>query len=108
MTHDTALVGLALSLLGTLIVSTWRFASLATKLSATVQRLEDKEKEQDIRLRNLDLIPGFDIRIAHLEKHHSLIPKAMSRLEVLEAHAQHSKEMRQVLRQSWPGPREDE
>ncbi len=97
-----SLVGLSVTLLGTLIVSTWRFSALASKLLAAVQKLEEKEREQDSRIKALDDIPAMRVELGHLTKNHSLIPQLVSRVSVLEAGAQHSKEMRAALRRSRP------
>lgn len=79
-----ALITLSGTLLATLVVQTWRFSALATRLLTAVQRLEDKEKEQDGRLRLLDEIPAIRSSVAHLERNHSLIPRLETRLGVLE------------------------
>lgn len=90
-----ALVTLSITLLGTLVVSTWRFSSLATKLLAAVQRLEDKEKEQDTKLSRLDDIPILRSELEHVKKNYSLIPRLEGDIRVLQEKAQFSKEMRQ-------------
>ncbi len=98
-----SLVGLSITLLGTLSVSTWRFSALASKLLAAVQKLEEKEREQDSRIKALDDIPAIRVELGHLTKNHSLIPRLESRISVLEASAQHSKEIRALqLRRSRP------
>lgn len=98
-----ALIGLAGSLLATLIVSTWKFSSLASKLLATVQQLERKDAELEARTKAIDTLPAMDVRLGHLEQNHSLIPALSSRVTTLEEQVKHSKEMRQVLlRQSRP------
>lgn len=88
------LVTLSASLLGTLIVSTWKFSSLSTKLLTAVQRLEDKEKEQDSKLSRLDAIPLLQSEMEHVKKNYSLIPRLEGDVRVLQEKAQFSKEMR--------------
>jgi len=107
MTEHHALISLAMTLLGALVVSTWRFSSLATKLLEAVRRLEDKERQQDERLKVLDAVPELVTRVGHLEKNHSLIPKLESRTAVLEARQQHSAEMRRVMMRSRPDADEE-
>jgi hypothetical protein len=97
-----ALVTLSVTLLGTLIVSTWRFSSLATKLLAAVQRLEEKEKEQDTKLSLLNDIPVMKSEMDHMMKNHSLIPHLMGEVRVLQEKAQFSKEMRHIRLGSRP------
>jgi hypothetical protein len=92
--ESIALLSLAGLWLASLLVSTWRFSSLATKLLHAVQRLEDKEKEQDSRIRSLDAIPRIEQRLEFIEKHHSLIPRLDSRLAVVEARVNSIKAMR--------------
>ncbi len=109
MSDHHSLLALVVALLGTLIVSTWRFASLATSLTGTIHNLEKKDAELEARIKVLDTVPMLAQRTDQLEKNHSLIPGAMSRILVLEQKAQHSKEMRQVLmRQSQPDKEDDE
>lgn len=91
-----ALVTLSVTLLGTLIVSTWRFSSLATNLLAAVQRLEEKEKEQDSKLARLDSIPRLESEVEHVKKNYSLIPRLEGDIRVLQEKAQFSKEMRRM------------
>jgi len=106
--HDLALVALSVSLLGTLIVSTWRFSSLSTRLLEAVKRLEDKEKEQDTKLSRLDDIPTMKTELEHVKKNHSLIPKLEGDIRVLQAQVQHSKEMRAIRPPSRPSFDDDE
>lgn len=97
-----ALLSLAGTLLTTLVVSTWRFSAIQTRMLEANRRLEEKEKQQDERLKLLDAIPEMRTAQAHLEKNHSLIPKLESRVAVLETKAEHSREMRAQWRQSRP------
>ncbi len=111
MSDHHALLSLAVTLLGALIVSTWRGASLSAKLLAAVQSLEEKDRKQDERLARLDEVPINRQRIEHLERNHSLIPKLFARVETIETkldlYIKHSREMRAV-RQSRPDPGEVE
>lgn len=107
MSEHHALISLAITLLGTLIVSTWRFSSLATKLLESGRRREEKEKQVDERLARLDLLPELVTRVGHLEKNHSLIPKLESRLSVVETRVQHSAEMRRAMFRSRPDESEE-
>lgn len=106
MTVNWAVVSLAITLLGVLIGSTWRFAALSAKLLAAVTALEEKDRKQDERLARLDDVPINRQRIEQLEKNHSLIPKlfaAQGQLaERLDMYMKHSAEMRKVGRGSKP------
>ena len=107
MSSETiALLGLAGSLLAVTLASTWRFSGLAAKLLAAVQKLEEKEKEQDTRLARLDQIPVIVSELEHVKKNHSLVPKLMGEVEVLKTKVQHSAEMRRVQMRSRPDPEE--
>lgn len=81
MTENTALISLSLTLLGTLLVSTWRFASLASTLTVTVTKLEKKSDA-------LDAIPIMVRRLEQVEmlvaKHNSMIPRMTTDMKVLE------------------------
>jgi hypothetical protein len=96
------LIALSISLLGTLVVSTWRFSSLATRLLSAVQRLEEKEKEQDTKLSRLDNIPVLITELEHVKKNYSIIPRLEGDIRVLKEQAKFSKEMRQVRLGSRP------
>lgn len=95
-----ALLALSVTLLGTLLVSTWRFSSLVASLTATVARLEAKEQAQDARLTLLDRIPLLEADLASLRKNASLVPKMHAEVEVLKAKADFSRELRAVSRAS--------
>lgn len=103
-----ALLTLAATLLGTLVVSTWRFSSLASKLLVAVEQLQRKDTELEGRLKALDEIPSMRVEIGHLVKNHSLIPALQSRVSVLETQAKHSKEWRREILRSRPDTDEDE
>jgi hypothetical protein len=62
MTHDDITIGLAVTLLGALVVNTWRGSALATRLGLTVDRLEKKEEKVDDRLKAVDKIPAIETR----------------------------------------------
>lgn len=101
MTEHITLVGLAVSLLGTLIVSTWRFASLATKLTSTIEMLEAKVSRVEAGLVLLDLLPELRLRVEQnanvISRFSSEWPRISSRLDVIEHAIKHSREMRAVL-----------
>jgi hypothetical protein len=104
MSHEViGLLALAGTLLGTVVASTWRFSALAAKLLSAVQNLERKDGEMEARLKNLDMLPQLVLRVEHLERNHSLIPKIESRVIVVEQAVKFSKELR-ALR---PGSRPD-
>lgn len=106
MHESLGLVTLAVSLLGTLIVSTWRFSSLAATLLESIRQLQRKDEELDARLKALDSIPQLETRVGYLEKNHSIIPRIAGDVEVLKTQAQHSKEMRRVFLRSRPDEEE--
>lgn len=93
----TALVGVLITLIGALIALTWRSATLATKLLTAIQQLEKKDGELEKRLGAIDTIPVIEQRLGFVERHVSEIPRALSRIMVLEEAAKFSKEMRGVL-----------
>lgn len=103
-----ALLGLAVTLLGTLVVSTWRFSSLATKLLSAVQRLEEKDKAQDAQIQLVNEIPAMKVTLDTATKHLSLVPQIMSRLSVVETQQKHSTEMRRLQFRSRPDTEDDE
>jgi hypothetical protein len=110
--HDSiTLIGLAASLLGTLVVSTWRFASLATKLTATIEKLEEKVERVEAGLVTLEKLPELRIKVdqldAMLSKISSEFPRLVSRCDVLELAIKHSREMRAVLVNNRPGSKPD-
>ncbi len=109
MSDHHALLALVITLLGTLVLSTWRFASLATSLTGTIHNLEKKDAELEARIKVLDTIPALAQRVGQIEQNHSIVPAALSRILVLEQQSLHSKEMRRVLmRQSQPDKETDE
>ncbi len=97
MSHEmVGLLGLAVTLLGIVVASTWRFSALASSLTEAVRRLDEKEKAQDERLKLLDGIPAMQLEVEHIKRNHSLIPKHESRLVALEQAAKFSKEWRRL------------
>lgn len=99
----TALVGVLITLVGALVGITWRSASLATKLLATIQQLEKRDEELAGKLVALDKIPGIEQRLIYAEKNNSLLPRIVADIDVLKAKAEFSREMRQAtLRRSRP------
>jgi hypothetical protein len=102
LTVAIGMLGLAGTLLGVVITSTWRFSSLATKLTDTISQLQAKAKDletKDEEIKGkyiiLDKVPNLEFRIAQLETLHGNIPGILSRVAVLETQAQFSKELRQ-------------
>ncbi len=117
--HDSSgmvlgLITLAISLLGTVIVTTWRSSAVTTGLRMMVEQLDKRIAEQKIdqaksiaefeeKHEALKAIPELLARMSQVERNHSLIPKALDRVLVLEEAVKHSKEMRAVvLRRSRP------
>lgn len=93
---------LAGTLLGVVVTSTWRFSSLATKLTETISHLqvkatelEKKDEELKQKYQLIDKIPNIEFRLDTQEKLLSNIPNVISRVTVLEARAEFSKELRQ-------------
>jgi hypothetical protein len=88
MKPDLTLITLAFSLLGTLIVAVWRFASLAATLLSTIAELKVQNAAQDARMKLFDDLAQEHMKMSteleYLKKNHSLLPKIMSRLEVIE------------------------
>jgi len=89
MNHpDLTLITLAFSLLGTLVVAVWRFSGLASKLLSAIAELKEKDSALETRLKVLDEMAQSQMKTAteleFLKKNHSLFPKILSRLEVLE------------------------
>lgn len=102
--HDSiTIIGLAASLLGTLIVSTWRFSALATKLTSTIEKLEEKVARVERGLDSLEHLPELRIKVSQVEgivqKLSSEWPKLAARCDVMEHAIKHSREMRAVLMQ---------
>lgn len=100
--HDSiTIIGLAASLLGTLIVSTWRFSALATKLTSTIEKLEEKVARVERGLDSLEHLPELRIKVSQVEgivqKLASEWPKLAARCDVMEHAIKHSREMRAVL-----------
>lgn len=88
--HDVVmgLIGLAITLLGALVVSVWRFSALATTLNLTVHELKEDLAEVRRMLDQVKEIPVIQRDIATLKdalaKLTSWFPKQDSRLSVLE------------------------
>ncbi len=92
----------AVGLVANAVAYGWKGGSSATAIKEALAALKEQHAEIKIRLAHLDKIPVLANDVEYLKKHHSLIPKLAARLDVVEAHQQHSKEMRQVLRRSRP------
>jgi hypothetical protein len=109
ITITTALIGVLVALVGALVGITWRSATLATQLLETVRHLRGELDEQKTRTKALEMLPQMEQRLVFLERHVSEIPKALSRITVLEEAAKFSREMRKVLlRQSRPDNDDDD
>lgn len=110
-----AIGGLVSGIILNAIVYGWKGGSQATTFKAAIDaldkrhaQLEKSQEKLDSRHDALEKIPLLEQRIAFLERNHSLIPKLSGDVEVLKTQAQHSKEMRQVLRRSRPDTDEEE
>jgi bacterioferritin (cytochrome b1) len=57
ITITVALVGLLVTLLGTLIVTTWRLAVLTTQLTRDVQHAAEHSAKLDERIKSIDGLP---------------------------------------------------
>lgn len=97
--HEIALVSLVVTILVLLLTSTWRISALSTKVADAIDVLEKKDKQLEEDIKAIKAIPVMENRLGMLEKNLVEIP---ARVVVLEQKAQHSKEMRKVLRQSNP------
>lgn len=102
------LIGLAITLLGVVVTSTWRFSSLASKLLAAVDQQRADAAEVKAQIKALEKIPQHDLRINQLEALMSNVPKHESRIVALEQAAKFSKEWRRLGRGSRPDNDTDE
>jgi hypothetical protein len=102
------LLGLAVTLLGVVVTSTWKFSALASKLLTAVNHQREDAAEMKARLKALELIPQLELRMGQLERNHSLIPKIDARLVAVEQAVKFSKELRTMRRGSRPDVGEDE
>lgn len=108
MSHETVgLLALAVTLLGTVLASTWRFSSLASKLLASVEHQEARDTETKQELKVLRDIPAMRQDIEYLKKNHSMIPRLESRLVAVEQAAKFSKELRAMRGVSRPDTDEE-
>jgi hypothetical protein len=110
--HDyLVLLGLAGTVLVTLLGAVWHTAALSTQLKVAVKALEDADKEQKERSSRLEDIPDHARRLGQLERLQSLFPKVVSRVDVMEKaaelRAKHSREMHQVRSGSRPDIEEE-
>jgi len=62
------LITLAIALLGTLIVSVWRFSALATTLSLAVSNLKEDIREIRTSVESIKSIPVLEQRMTQIEK----------------------------------------
>lgn len=99
MTSETlTMLGLGGSLLATAIASAWRMSALVAQQRELTTYLREERDKLDVRLRALDDIPELRATCEYMRKNHSMIPRLESRIAVLEAQAQHSKEWRRISR----------
>ena len=107
-----ALLTLTVGLLGTIIASTWKFSSLASKLLTAVTELKEKAKEHDAQIKLLNDIPTIrrdvDQTRDTASKCLSLLPKLEQRIVVIETQQKHSKEWRREVFRSRPEREDDE
>lgn len=68
------LLAIAIAMIGTLVVSTWRFATLSTKLTTAVDHLKEKEKEQDEHIKNIAKIPILEQQMGFMQKNFNKVP----------------------------------
>ena len=95
MSHEIlGLITLAISLLGTVIVTTWRSSAVTTELRLMIAHLDKRINEQNERQKAVETIPTIQTDIEYLKKNHSMIPKLSGEVEVLKAKADFSKELR--------------
>jgi hypothetical protein len=91
--EHVSLLALAVSLLGTLVVSTWRFSSVAATLLESIRHLQKKNDDTDVRLKALDLVPQIETRVSFLEKNYASVNRLTNDVEVLKAQFVHFKEV---------------
>lgn len=89
-----ALLGLGASFLAALVTTTWKTASLTTKLILATERYDRDRKELLEKTEALALIPDHERRLLFVEKNLSLVPQISERLRVAEDRIQTSKEHR--------------
>ena len=106
ISESVAIIGLAVSLIGTLLVSTWRLSALATQMKAENERLASRVAQYEAKSAALDKVAMLEMQIAQqssvIGRMSSEWPRALGRISVLEEKAQHSKEMRAMARASRP------
>lgn len=94
-TEVIALLGLAGTLLATVITTTWKSASLTTKLVLATERYERDRAELNAKTEAIEKIPDHERRIGMLEQNMSLIPPLKERVLVVEQHVGFSKQIRE-------------
>lgn len=104
MNIDTALLGLAIPVLGALVATTWKSASTAQSLLDAKNAAEKRAEELEAKV---DQLAGLPQRVAQLEDLARQLPKTIERVAVLEAARHFSKEMHAVTRELVRGSRPD-
>lgn len=103
MSHEMlGLLGLAATLLGTVVASTWRFSALASKLLAAYEQQRETSAEIKHQLQALEKIPTIELRVSQLERTLSMIPRLENRVVAVEQAVNFSKEWRRLNRGSRP------
>ncbi len=93
MSHEMlGLLGLAVTLLGVVITSTWRFSGLASKLLAAIEQQRADAAEVKTQLKALEKIPQHEMRIGQVELITANVPKLTERVLILEQARKFSKE----------------
>lgn len=108
MDHQTELLALA-SLIGGLIVTivatTWRSASLTTKLVVATERYEEDRRQLAEKTKELEKVGDHERRLGMLEKNFGEIPNVRERVIVLEQKAGFSAERRAIRERAGSQPR---
>ena len=101
MSEHVGIIGLAATMLVTLVTTTWRFSSVVALLKQQGDAQREQSAKLERRLETLDRVPLIEQRIAHLETSMSRVvsdyPRMSSRIDVLEVNQKHSKEHRLLL-----------
>lgn len=104
------LLGLAVTLLGSLVLMVWRFAALATTLSVTIAELKKELGELKRGLEAIGELPVLKRQVTQLEemvkKLASIFPKYDSRIAVLETKALSTADKFRAISKSRPDPEE--
>lgn len=93
MSHEMlGLLGLAVTLLGVVVTSTWRFSALASKLLAAIDQQRADAAEVKAQLKAIEKIPQHEMRIGQLETITGTFSKVADRVLILEQARKFSKE----------------